>query len=402
MFRTVSPSGAPIGIRNIFHGIKAELCRDNSVNIFKEQMRLYFGSEYAFMLSSGKAALCLILKALTTISDRKEVIIPAYSSFCLASAVAGAGVVVKLCDIDPEYLDFDLEHLAKLVDDKTLAVIPVHLFGLVARLDEIAHITNSQGAYLIEDAAQAAGAEYKGKKVGTIGDAGIFSLGRGKSISTVEGGVVVTNTEEVATAVKKQFKGLLQPKSGEIALIGLAISIFLNPELYFIPNSLPLLNLGANIYDQSFRCYGFSNLQAGIGTSIFSRLDIYNNKRNLNANYLSSKLANPRIKLPKVVEGTRPSFTRYPVLIKDPNFRELIFDKLDKAGLGVSKNYPHPLSEIQDFKKYIINREDTSEFSIIMSKTLLTLPTHPYVKKQDLKKMIRILLDCMHGYQSEQ
>ena len=401
MLRTLSPSGAPISMGNVLDGIKAELSRENAVNAFNEQIRKYFCCKRSFLLSSGKAALCLILKALTTISDRKEVIIPAYSSFCLASAVAGAGVAVKLCDIDPEYLDFDLEHLAKLVDDKTLAVIPVHLFGLVARLDEIAHITDLQGAYLIEDAAQAAGAEYKGKKVGTIGDAGIFSLGRGKSISTVEGGIVVTDTEEVAIAVKKQFEALLQPKSAKIALVGLAISIFLNPELYFIPNSLPFLNLGANIYDQSFRCYGFSNLQAGIGTSIFGRLDIYNNKRNLNANYLSSKLENARIKLPKVVEETRPSFTRYPVLVKDPNFREFIFDKLDKAGLGVSKNYPHPLSEIQDFKKYVINREDTLEFSGIMSKTLLTLPTHPYVKKEDLKKIIRILSDCTPGYQSE-
>lgn len=392
MFRTVSPSGAPISIRNILHGIKAELCRDNPVNIFKEQIRLYFGSEYAFMLSSGKAALCLILKALTTISDRKEVIIPAYSSFCLASAVAGAGVVVKLCDIDPEYLDFDLEHLAKLVDDKTLAVIPVHLFGLVARLDEIAHITDSQGAYLIEDAAQAAGAEYKGKKVGTICDAGIFSLGRGKSISTVEGGVVVTNAEEVATAVKKQFETLLRPKSAKIALVGLAISIFLQPELYFIPNSLPFLNLGANIYNPEFEMHLFSKMQAGIGISLFDQLDIYNDKRRLTAILLSSKINNlSKAKLPAIDAKSKPSYTRFPIIFKDTEIREKIFGRLNKLRLGVSKNFPYSLDEIRGFKKYLLNPDDRFRNSKRISKTLLTVPTHPFLDRQDVTKLADIV-----------
>ena len=393
MIRTLSPSGAPIGMKNIFHGIKAEVYKKDKIDFFNEQIKTYFGCKDSFLLSSGKAGLRLILNALSGISNRKEIIIPAYSSFCLASAVAVPGLTVKLCDIDPVYFDFDLDHLSRLVNEKTLAVIPVHLFGLVARLDKIAEITNSKGAYLIEDAAQAAGAEYKGKKVGSFGAAGIFSLGRGKSISTVEGGVIVTNTEEIASEIEKEYKMLSKPKFINIALVGLAISLFLNPKLYSIPNSIPFLKLGSNVFDEFFHSKCFSNFQAGLGSSIFNHLDIYNSKRNSNAQFLSAKLSKTNIKSPKITKGSIPSFTRYPLLIDDPKRREIILKNLLNAGLGASKNYPHPLSEIQAFRKYIINIKDDFNTSNRISRTLLTLPTHQYVEKKDLKKMVKILSD---------
>lgn len=394
MFRSLSPAGAPIGFKSILHGIKAELCRDDSISTFREQVRTYFGCNHVFLLSSGKAALCLVLKALRTISGKNEVVIPAYSSFCLASAVAAAGVAVKICDIDPDYLDFDLEHLEKLVDDKTLAVIPVHLFGLVARLNEIAKIAYSQGAYVIEDAAQATGAQYEGRFVGTIGNVGIYSLGRGKSVSTIHGGIIVTEDDKIASIISEQISRLpavVVIRRLEMLFYALGLSFFLNPSLFFIPNHIPFLRLGANIYDPGFTSYAFSRFQAGMGISVFDRIDTYNNQRRFCAQTISAKIKKLEyIRLPSVAAKSDPSYTRFPVIFEDQEVRDNIYKKLSNAKLGVSKNFPYPLCDLKEFVARLLNEQDNFDVARKLSQTLLTIPTHPFVKIEDIDNIIRI------------
>ncbi|WDN87072.1 hypothetical protein BuS5_00040 [Desulfosarcina sp. BuS5] len=395
MKRTLSPSGAPVKFRDLFCGLKAELFNDDSIRIFKKQVADYFGCNNIFLLSSGKAALFQILKAISSFSDRKDIIIPAYSSFCLASTVAASGLSVKLCDVDLKYLDFDLEHLSRLVDEKTLAVIPVHLFGLVARLDEISEITRSKGAFLIEDAAQAAGAEYNGQCVGTIGDAGIYSLGRGKSISTVHGGIIVSKKNDLANVIAENVRKLpftKVPNKFSMLFTAFAITFFLRPEFYFIPNSLPFLKLGANIYAPDFKSFSFSKLQAGIGKKNFIKLDSYNMQRMKNARLLSKSLINTnKVALPQIAKKTQPCFIRFPVICMDSKSRDRKFYELNKAGLGISKNFPFPLSKIKEFKKYIVNSNDGFPNSKKLCEILLTLPTHPFVKKKDLMNMVEII-----------
>ena len=392
MLRTISPSGAPIRLRDLMCGIKAELCREDSSEIFEQQIKNYYGVNHAFLLSSGKAALYVALKALTSLSNRRDVIIPAYSSFCLASALARAGVSVKLCDVDPEYLDFDLDHLNRLIDERTLAVVPVHLFGLVTRFDEIAEIAHSKRVFIIEDAAQAMGAEYKGRKVGTLGDIAIFSLGRGKTVSTIEGGILVTNNQQIAESVTEHLKQLTDAKRINLFITGLAISFLLNPKFYGIPNNLPFLNLGANIYDPNFKIHLFTRMQAGIAESIFDQLEIYNDMRYSNFDFLFSRLKNvSEVNLIKINHDAKSSYIRFPIVCKDFETRENIFYKLKKAKLGASKNFPHPLSKLKGFKNHLLNRDDSFVQSHKLCQTLLTIPTHPYVTEKDLNKMVSII-----------
>jgi len=392
MFRTLSPSGAPIRLRDLVNGLKSELFQSNSLAGFQKQLIDYFGVEFVYLISSGKAALCETLKAIMSVSDRREVIIPAYSSFCLASAVAKAGVAVKLCDIDPDYLDFNLIHLEQLVTNETLAILPVHLFGLVARLDPIIDIAASKGAFVIEDAAQAAGSIYNGKKVGTLGDAAIFSLGRGKNISTIEGGFILAKNEKINEALFRNLHFSTPTSWKKLWITGLAICFLLNPYLYFLPNFLPFVNLGANVYDPDFDVSSFSPMLAGVGESIFCQLDQYNERRRINAQILSSELFDLNfINLPRIIENSLPSFTRFPFVCHDVEIRESLFDRLNNARLGVSKNFPYPLNEITEFRPYILNKNDNFIQSKKISETLLTIPTHPYVTERDLERMIQII-----------
>ena len=168
-----------------------------------------------FFVSSGKAALTLILNALKTLNQRQEALIPAYTCFSVPSAIVKAGLKVSLCDIDSQTFDFDYKLLEKAINKNTLCVIPNHLFGIPADMDKINSICKDKDIFVIEDAAQAMGGSYKGSKLGTIGDVGFFSLGRGKNITCGSGGIIVTNSDTIAHAIEKEYAQFDKPSAME-------------------------------------------------------------------------------------------------------------------------------------------------------------------------------------------
>jgi dTDP-4-amino-4,6-dideoxygalactose transaminase len=358
---------------------------------FEDQIREYFNVKYVFLVSSGKAAIYFALKAMQKISEREEVIIPAYSSFCLASAVARSGLSVKLCDIDPETLDFDLAKLKPIITEKTLAVIPVHNYGFVCNLKEIKKMALKKGAHVVEDAAQAAGALFEKRKVGTVGDVGILSLGRGKNICALGGGVILTNNEPVAGLIAETLKGYPTPRmfsSVKPLATGLGLSLFLNPERYALPIHLPFLDLGANIFDPKFEITRFPNLNAEVGQQTFSFLDQYNEARVQHAQLLNKNLGdNGALKIPKPNIDGSSVYLRFPVLFQNKETREKAFVQLNQKRLGASTSYPTPLNQIPGFRKYLPGGDDFPGAQFVADR-ILTLPTHPYVTEGDIKKIV--------------
>jgi dTDP-4-amino-4,6-dideoxygalactose transaminase len=373
----------------MFHAMVSALSKDEAENKFKEKIRKYFNIKNVFLVSSGKAAIYLTLLGLEQISKRREVIIPAYSSFCLASAVARTGLSINLCDIDPDTLDFDLSKLQSLITEKTLAVIPVHNYGLVCNLKEIKKLTMEKGVYVVEDAAQAAGALFENRKVGTIGDVGILSLGRGKNICALGGGVILTDKEPLAELIVEALEKY--PKESLFSdmasfVTGAALSLLLNPERYAIPANLLFLNLGANIFDPSFKITRFPNLNAGVGQQIFLSLDRYNEIRIQNARLLNKNL-NGTLKIPKPNPDGRPVYLRFPILFQNKETREKAFVQLNQKRLGTNRSYPTPLSQIVGFRKYLAGDDDFPGAQFV-SDRILTLPTHPYVTQDDIEKIV--------------
>ena len=153
MLRTLPPTAAPIPFRALLFGVVSTVSKNGTGIKFEDQIREYFNVKYIFLVSSGKAALYIALNTMQHTFKRQEVIIPAYSSFCFASAVARTGLTIKLCDIDPDTLDFDLSKLKSMITEKTLTVIPVHNYGLVCNMGEIKKLAIGKRAFIIEDAA---------------------------------------------------------------------------------------------------------------------------------------------------------------------------------------------------------------------------------------------------------
>ena len=188
--RTLPPAAAPLNWENIFWGLKEVLGNHCENGRFEKELKEYFSSRYCFLVSSGKAALTLILQALhDRHPDRDRVLIPAYTCYSVPSAITRAGLKIKLCDVEPGTFDFNFNQLRKLLEDeKVLCVVPTHLYGMPADIEKLHWALQGREIFIVEDAAQAMGAEWQGKKLGTLGDVGFFSLGRGKALSTVEGG----------------------------------------------------------------------------------------------------------------------------------------------------------------------------------------------------------------------
>ncbi len=161
---------------------------------FNETFASYQDATYCISTNSGTTALWVALKA-AGIKAGDEVIVPAYTFIATASAILMANAVPVFVDIDPKTLNIDTNLIEEAITDKTKAIMPVHISGNPADLDSISSIAKKHGIVVIEDAAQAHGAEWDHKKVGAIGLGGIFSFQTSKNLSSGEGGAIVTNDE---------------------------------------------------------------------------------------------------------------------------------------------------------------------------------------------------------------
>ena len=168
-------------------------CRETE-NAEKE-MREFFGGEYSLLMSSGHAALASALVALG-IGPGDEVIVPAYTYIATAMVVVEAGAIPVICEID-DSLTLDPVDVEKKISKHTKAIMPVHIQGFPCKMDEICAIAKKHNIAIIEDACQADGGSYKGKRLGTIGDAGAFSFNHFKIITAGEGGALITNNREI-------------------------------------------------------------------------------------------------------------------------------------------------------------------------------------------------------------
>ena len=243
------------------------LSPEESIRALEDSIRDYFGARHVFLVSSGKAALTMTLMALKASSPRTDVVIPAYTCYSMPAAVISAGLNPILCDINPSTFDFDHDQLAATLSDNTLCVVAHHLFGIPSDIERVRALCHARGIVVIEDAAQAMGVESRGRKLGTLGDVGVFSLGRGKNITCGSGGIAITDSDAIGNALTSACPRLASPMRAE-SLIDLAklafMAIFIRPRLYWIPNAMPFLRLGQTIFPKSVAVKRLSGMQAGL------------------------------------------------------------------------------------------------------------------------------------------
>ena len=257
MLRFVPPAGAPLKMTHILSALRVAVRSNGSAEEYLTSVREHLQVKYVFGVSSGRAALWLILRSLQRLRPERDVVaVPAYTCFSVAAAVVRAGLKIYPIEIDPHTLDFDFSQLDAVPHEKLLCIIPSNLFGLLNDLPRIRQAAQAKGAFVLDDAAQALGATRNGHFAGTEGDVGLYSLGRGKAVTTIEGGLIVTNSEEIAHLVEQEVENLHTPSWVHgVGLLSkmLIYSALLKPRLYWIPNSVPFLRLGATEFNPAFQ-----------------------------------------------------------------------------------------------------------------------------------------------------
>lgn len=395
MWRHVPPAGTPVMAREIFGALGSAITSNGSRHRTLADFAARFGVSHAFALGSGRAALWAILRALARLRPGRNVVaIPAYTCYSVPAAIVRAGLKVQPVEMDPETWDFDYAALEALPGERLLCIVSVHLFGLLADVPRARAIAAAKGAFLVDDAAQALGSQLSGQWAGTLGDAGLYSLGRGKSLGAVEGGMAVTDSEAIARELGTEVAAL--PAAGLVHSAALAAqaaagAALLRPSLYRIPNSMPFLRLGVTTYNPGFPLRQCSGLARGLFERLLLRLEQLNQVRGENAARLAGGLAgDARYQMPRQRANARPAFIRFPVLAQEPELRDRALRALLRAGIGASAYYPGAVGDIAGLEPHLAAR-GTQPVARSLACRLVTLPTHPFVSARDIRLMLGIL-----------
>ncbi len=385
--RTIPPVAAPIDLKCLFHGLKGILSGRKYLSELGNEIREYFDVRHVFLVSSGKAALTIAFSALKSLAHCKdEVIVPAYTCFSVPSAIVRAGLKVIPCDMDSATFDFDYDRLEKIINANTLCIVSTHLFGIPADMDRIRGICRKRSLFVIDDAAQAMGGFYKGKKLGTLGDIGIFSLGRGKNVTCGSGGFIVTDSKLIARAIGIVYSSLEVPTRKESILEYLgfvALSLFIHPVLYWFPSGLSALKLGETFFYKDFPVKKMAGVNAALMTGWQRRLKYSNLFRRRNARYLAKALDIPAL------NNSSAYLLRLPLMTADMASRDAIYYLSKKTGTGISRMYPTPINEIGDIKDGL--SEESYPQAKGISERLVTLPTHHLLTKKDRKAICDLI-----------
>ena len=389
--RTLSPTAPPISFWDLMRAASSLCGGVKHRTRLIQELKTKYSAREVFLLSSGKAALTVILKALAASSGRRRVIIPAYTCFSVPSAIVKAGLEVVLCDVEPETLDFNFAELEGLIGEDVLCVVPTHLFGRPADVDRVKRLCEGKGIVVVEDAAQAMGGQSGGRLLGTLGDVAFFSLGRGKNLTCGTGGIILTGSLSVAEKIKAEYATLPEATRGEVVRNWLEMVImrfFIHPVLYWLPAGLPFLRLGETKFYTDFPMFRMDEVRAHQLQGWERRLALANQERAARAGWLIEGLDLHRRGI-RPITGKEAIYLRLPVLFRDRESKETVCWRSRRVGAGLSPNYPATIQEIPELASQLASRKCAGAQEIV--DRLVTLPTHQFVTDGDRLKIDWVL-----------
>ena len=320
------------------------LARGNEIKSFEQSFSGFCGVEHSIATSNGTTALHTALLA-NGITDG-EIISPSFSFVASSNSILYAGAKPVFADVGYEDFCLDMDDVERKITDKTKAIIAVHLYGHMCDMKRLEEICREHNLVVIEDACQAHGAEFNGKKAGSFGT-GCFSFYATKNMTTGEGGMITTNDTIVAENARK------------------------------------IINHGSlAAYDNKMLGYNFrmTEMQAAMGVEQLKKINDFNNARIRNAKLLSEMLENVDIELPVVMPGRNHVFHQFTIKSKK---RDNIIHELKKNDVGFGIYYPKPIHKQELYTDLGYNA--SLPVSERLSQEVLSLPIHPRVSQEDLE-----------------
>jgi dTDP-4-amino-4,6-dideoxygalactose transaminase len=318
------------------------------VRAFEEAFAVYCGVKHAVATSSGTTALHAALLA-HEIGPGDEVVTTPFTFIASANAILYVGARPVFVDIDPATFNINPAQIEGAITPRTKAIMPVHLFGLPADMQPIMEIARRHNLAVIEDACQAHGAEYQGKRVGSFGS-GCFSFYPTKNITTAEGGIITTDNESIAERCRVIRQHGMRRR-------------YYHDELGF-----------------NFR---MTDVHAAIGLAQLEKLERFNEARIANARYLSERLQG--MVTPVVPAGRRHVFHQYTIRVPAVR-RDAVMEELKERGIGTGVYYPVPVHK----QRVYVERGYTDALPEAerAATEVLSLPVHPGLSRADLETIV--------------
>ena len=331
--------------------------RGPNVLQFEKEFAKFAGAKHAVAVSSGTAALHSALLA-AGIQPEDEVVIPSFTFSATAGAVVLAGGRPSFADIDADTYCVTRETIEVALTRRTKVIMPVHIYGLCADMDPIMDLAHSRGIAVIEDAAQAHGAEYNGRRVGSIGDAACFSFYPGKNMTTGEGGMVTTNDDDLAEQVRMiRTHGEERP--------------------YWVSRQ------GHN--------YHMPEISAAIGIVQVRKLPTFLQERRKNAEYLTEKLSVlGKLMMPKEPPGLKHAWYLFTPRLRGANAgkRNKLVEKLRARNIGASVYYESPVHMLPFYRDLQSTRRSALPETERACRQVFSLPVHPQLKPAELPYIV--------------
>lgn len=327
---------------------------------FEDAFASYIGTRHAIAVSSGTTALHLALLA-AGVGPGDEVITTPFSFIATANAILYCGAKPVFVDIEEGTFNIDPCLIGGRITPRTKAILPVHLYGQSCALEKIVAMCSKRGLALIEDACQAHGAEYAGRRVGSFGT-GCFSFYPTKNMTTGEGGMITTNDSGVA----EKARILRAHGAGQ---------------------RYHHTHLGYN--------YRMTDIAAALGITQLRRLDEFNSRRIANARALTAGIAGiSSLQAPVEVGGTRHVFHQFTVRVRkgSPVTRDQLAMSLKEKGIASGVYYPLPIHKQPLYQK--MGYVETLPVAEEASRQVLSLPVHPGLSRDDVERIVECLQDA--------
>jgi len=371
--------------------LDARVTMGEKVKQFESMFAGYIGSRFATMVNSGSSANLLALSILTNpllekrINPRDEVITPAVTWATTVFPIINCGLVPVLVDVDLETFNINTEEIKKAITDKTRAIMPIHLLGNPCEMDKIMNIAREYNLYVIEDACEAHGAEFNRQKVGSFGELSTFSFFFSHHLSTIEGGMVLTNDEKLAEMAKAlRVFGWIRELTDKDKIAQKYEDI--DPRYLFV-------NTGFN-----FRP---TEMQGAFGIHQMKKLDKFIKIRQENAAFWTENLKQykDQLLLHTEREGTKHVWFGYPITVKPgaPFNRKELVDFLEKKGVEtrpiMSGNFDEqPAMRLFPYRKV----GDLSNSRIIMRNSFF-FGNHPGIAQEEREAIVGYFKEFMEG-----
>lgn len=325
---------------------------------FEEMFAKFCGVKHAVAFSNGTTAIHSGVRALGVKQDDEVITVP-FTFVATANPIVMEGGKIVFVDISEDDFCIDPEKVTEKITKKTKAIIPVDLYGQIYKYNEIKKIADDYGLGILEDACQAIGAEQDGIKAGNFGDVATFSFYATKNIATGEGGMLVTDDDEIARKAK-----LFRHHGQDVSV------------------RYEYLELGHN--------YRMTDIVAALGVEQMKKEDHITKTRIRNSELLSEGLSDVKgLILPKALKGNRHVYHQYTIRVIDEfgHTRDELMEFLKSNDIGCGIYYPKPLHLHEHFRK-MGYKEGDFPVSEMMSKQVLSLPVNPFVTKEDVDIII--------------